>query len=475
VEKFRAIYFGILITLSYVRTLKHSSAAGSRETMRNTRASLASAIPAFHLKTICLLLIAAGLHVALTSAVLGVGKLQLFPAGVSTTGLSDALGRDSALLYQSEVESLTDLLNKGEVSAWFHRPADLHVKLYSLSFASFSRWTTFNVLTVEPLNLLYYLIILILIYRLARLVFDHRAGLFAMAIVGLWPSFLLHTTQLLRDPLLIIATLVLMLSTAQSLTMTLSWREAFLSALTSVIAVASIWCIRSNMWYMISLILVITIFLLILRQLRERRLLVVNLCCVLLVLGALALVPKALPLSRSRVTVDPVREPALWQRIAYTRRSAIRGNSLHPGSDIDTDVRFDGALDVIRYSPRAVIIGLFAPFPNMWFTPGQQVGWLGKLLAGFEMLLTYIIELLCVVGTWQRRKQLASWLLISTAVIGAGSIALMMVNVGSIYRLRYPFWMLLVVLGSGGLVGLLSKVSRGKESIAASVLAAADT
>ena len=431
---------------------------------RRASALLTPRIPAFHAKTIHLLLIATALHVALTVALLCVGKLQLFPAGLSANGLSDALGSDSALHYQSEVESLADLLHKGEAGAWFHRPAELHVKLYSLSFALFSQWTTFNVLTVEPLNLLYYLVILILIYGLARLVFDSRAGLVAAVMVALWPSFLLHTTQLLRDPLVIIATLVLMLSAAQWLTRTNSWRQAFPSVLGTVIAVATIWFVRASMWYMVPLILLLTLLLLVARQLREKRVLLVNLSCVLLVLVTVTFLPKALSPSRPKLTQDIPRAPKLWQRIASTRRRASEESLIESGSNIDADVRFDGVLDIVRYSPRAVIIGLFAPFPNMWFTPGQHVGMLGKLLAGIETLLTYIIELLCVVGFWQRRQQFASWLLLSTAVLGAGAVGLVMVNVGAIYRLRYSFWMLLVVLGSGGLVRVFSKASKEKKA-----------
>ena len=103
---------------------------------------LRSRISAFQANPIHLLLIAATLHIVIALAVLGVGKLQLFPAGLSPNG---ALGRDSAIYFQPQVEMLADLLHQGEVRAWLHQPADLHVKLYSLSFALFSRWTTFSV------------------------------------------------------------------------------------------------------------------------------------------------------------------------------------------------------------------------------------------------------------------------------------------------------------------------------------------
>jgi hypothetical protein len=434
-----------------------------RDMKKESLALLRSRISVFHTKPIYLLLIAATLHIVLALAVLGVGKLQLFPAGLSPNGLSDALGRDSALYFQPQVEMLADSLHQGEVSAWFHRPADLHVKLYSLSFALFSRWTTFNVLTVEPLNLLYYLSILILIFQLACLVFDSRAGLVATVIVALWPSFLLHTTQLLRDPLLIVATLTLMLCAARWLTLTKSWRQSLPFVLLALISVATIWLVRGGMGYLVSLILVLTLLLLVARQLREKRLLLVNLSCVLLVLLTATFLPRAFPSSKSKLTQVNPDAPRLWQRIAATRRRAIE-TSVEAGSNIDADVQFNGPKDLVRYAPRAIIIGLFAPFPNMWFAVGQYVGRLGKLLADFETLLIYFMELLCVVGVWQRRHLFASWLLFFTAVMGCGAVAMVMVNVGSIYRLRYSFLMLIVVLGSGALVRLLSKVSKTEKA-----------
>src|SRR4029077_5741918 len=106
----------------------------------------------------------------------------------------------------------------------------------------------------------------------------------------------------------------------------------------------------------------------------------------------------------------------------------------------------------------------FAPFPNMWFAVGQHVGRLGKLLADFETLLIYFMELLCVAGVWQRRRVFSPCLLLFPAVLGGGAIAMVMVNVGTIYRLRYSFWMLIVVLGSGALVRLLSKESKTEKA-----------
>src|SRR6185436_5670273 len=99
----------------------------------------------------------------------------------------------------------------GDVLTWYNAPSPFHLKLYSLCFTIFAALTGFNILAAEPLNLFYYLGILALVGKLGSEVFCPRAGLLAAATVGLWPSLLLHTTQLVKDPLYILGMLALIL------------------------------------------------------------------------------------------------------------------------------------------------------------------------------------------------------------------------------------------------------------------------
>jgi hypothetical protein len=128
-----------------------------------------------------------------------------------------------------------------------------------------------------------------------------------------------------------------------------------------------------------------------------------------------------------------------------------------PGSNIDMNVQFHSFADLLRYLPRAAVIGFFAPFPEMWFASGSQVGTAGRLLSGFETILTYMIECLALVGLWRRWNQPGAWLLFLTSAIGVTALGLIVVNIGSLYRVRYPFWMMFVVLGAGGAVSLASR------------------
>ena len=44
--------------------------------------------------------------------------------------------------------------------------------------------------------------------------------------------------------------------------------------------------------------------------------------------------------------------------------------------------------------------------------------------------------------------------------IGAVALGLVVANMGALYRLRYPFWILLIVLGAGGADSLLRSRSK---------------
>ena len=92
----------------------------------------------------------------------------------------------------------------------------------------------------------------------------------------------------------------------------------------------------------------------------------------------------------------------------------------------------------------------------MWVTPGNQVGRAGRLLVGGEMLVLYAFNLLALAGLFYRREQLSAWWLWLSAAIGFTAFGLVVVNVGALFRMRYVFCMLIIIVGSEGLVRALS-------------------
>jgi hypothetical protein len=61
------------------------------------------------------------------------------------------------------------------------------------------------------------------------------------------------------------------------------------------------------------------------------------------------------------------------------------------------------------------------------------------------MYLLYIAVGFCV---WRERRNLKVWLLFLVAAVGMVALGLVVVNAGALFRIRYVFWMLLIVLAA---------------------------
>jgi hypothetical protein len=440
-----------------------------------------------------LLLAAAVLHLALTIAIALAGRFALLSNLFDANGISGAFAFDS-FLYRQKSYELVDALMRGSFGDWFNAPLPLHVKLYSLSFAVLSPVFGFTMLSVEPLNLLYYLLILVLVYKLCAEVFERRAALLAATAIALWPSFLLHTTQLLRDPLFIVAMLLLLLVITRWLLREHTLRRGLAEGLVAAAASAVVWLTRYNMWMVIISITLLGIVFLIVRQWRGRVWLLGNVAGALLLLVALALVPsvvgrflqpdsffspnqtqlRALPSNfvpcpdepRSGAQTSLTQPQTAWSRLRARADGAVAGlgklrrrfiiSYFDAGSNIDPCVKLETVGDLIRFLPRATAHGFFAPYPDMWLRPGSSVGLSGRLLSGVETLVMYLIELLAIVGLWTGRRRLPVWLIALSAAVGIISLGLVVVNVAVLFRLRYFFLMLLIVLAAGGVQHILS-------------------
>jgi hypothetical protein len=397
---------------------------------------------------------AAILHVLFTATVFSVGRLGLFPSQINRDGIGE-FARDGKE-FRDQANWLADALIRREVVSWVNHSATFHVKVYSLDFVLMRPLLGSSILGVEPLNLFYYLAILTLVFSLARVVAGRRAAWLASAIVGLWPSLLLHTTQFIRDPLLIAAMLALVLLLTQLSKRDYKWRRAATNGVIGTLTCFVIWLCRRDMWPVIIAIIVVAALLLIIRILRERKLLawnlaVIGLLCMLMIAIPRAMRPPMAAVAGKLSAIRRSRDPSIWGLLRWTREEFISEGLHKSGSMIDADVSFSNRADVIKYIPRALEIGYLAPFPKMWFTPGENVGFTGRLLSGLETSLTYLIEALACVFIWRRRRHLEVWLLFLTTTIGVLALGMVIVNLGTLYRMRYSFWILMVIMAAGTL------------------------
>lgn len=118
------------------------------------------------------------------------------------------------------------------------------------------------------------------------------------------------------------------------------------------------------------------------------------------------------------------------------------------GSNIDTHIRFHSVTDFLYYTPRAIQIALFAPFPNMWLYDGNTInGGLIRKVTGFEMLIIYGCLIFAVVSFKKWRTNPAWWIIIYYCGGMMTFYAFNALNIGSFYRVRYGFIMTIAALG----------------------------
>jgi len=409
-----------------------------------------------------LLCAAAVLHVLLSVAVYALGRAAVSPATFDGNGVAVSFASDG-VRYRPDAASMSESLRRGEFGAWAAADKPFHVKLYAVCFALFGPLLGYNVLGAEPLNVLLYLACVALVFRIGREVFGRSAGLRAACAVALWPSFLLHTTQFLKDPLFVALALALVHVNTRWLTREYTWACALLTGAAGGLAGAALWLARSGTGEVLFALVLLGALALAARQVRERRLLAANVAGAALVfaltLGVPRLMPGALELGRSPSSArwaargtreDAAREGLLSNvaaRVGRVRRMFVE---MYPdsGSNVDADVRIESAPELLRYLPRAAEVGFFAPFPGMWFSTGRSVGSAGRLLGGAETLLMYAVEALALLTLWRARRRLEAWLLFASASAGIVALGLVAVNVGALYRLRYVFVMLLIILAA---------------------------
>ena len=444
---------------------------------------------------------AAVLHVALAVGLFWAGRAQLAPSLIDRDGIMASFAFDS-YEYQHGAARLVEVLKQSGVKTWAAEHEPLHVKLISLEFALLGRVFGYGTLSAEPLNLCCYLAVVFLVLMLGREVGGPNVGRLSAAAVALWPTFLLHTLQLLKDLLFIALALALVMCVTTWLTRTYSRLWAVATGALMAVTMLLLLLIRFNFGIVIFALALFGFALLVVRQWREGRRLYWNMFCPLLILLTIGLLLPAymthtsqkfkqypadeggplksvasagvqVPTSivylpraqfRERATLTYIERLNAAADNAARRIGSMRSrfNAIYPdsGSALDRDVELRDMSGLLRYLPRACEIGFWAPFPNTWVTAGRRVGNAGRLLAGAETLVIYVCELLALFAVLRAPRDLAAWLLLSITTFGLIVLGLIVPNVGALYRFRYTFWLLLIILGLKGLESISATTAR---------------
>jgi hypothetical protein len=74
------------------------------------------------------------------------------------------------------------------------------------------------------------------------------------------------------------------------------------------------------------------------------------------------------------------------------------------------------------------------------------------LLSGAETFVMYFFYAAAAVCVWRNRRRRELWLLFLVATTAMIALGLVVVNAGALYRLRYVFWILFILMAAETLV-----------------------
>ena len=119
------------------------------------------------------------------------------------------------------------------------------------------------------------------------------------------------------------------------------------------------------------------------------------------------------------------------------------------GSTIDREVCITSFFGSAAYLPRAIQLGLLAPFPDQWIKSGSHGGGASRLMVGFEMLFGYaaLLALICYGRLFFNRAEF--WMLLGFSLLMIVLYAFVTPNLGALHRMRYGFLTVLVGMGIG--------------------------
>ena len=152
------------------------------------------------------------------------------------------------------------------------------------------------------------------------------------------------------------------------------------------------------------------------------------------------------------------------KRISYLRYHFIRnGQVVKAGSGVDEDRIPSTALGVLEYMPRALFIGLFAPFPDSW---SQRVS-ITRLTGAVETAVWYcFFPGLLVLGYRKPSQPLLAGVVFCCLIIML--LVYVQPNIGTLYRMRFGFWMFLLLGGAIGWVSValdfLARIERSHQA-----------
>jgi len=367
---------------------------------------------------------------------------------------------DAFFFHNSAIELKTKIINDGWGSWELQYKNQSPVSIAAIFYYFFPS----EPYSIIPFNALISTFSGLTLLRITRQIFAPRF-ISAKVIIPflIMPSALIWISGIHKDGYFILGFFLLVYSTQQLFSLMQKKREIPLWTLIAILGFSLMWLARPyTLDLAILFFLLIALITFIMRRTFFNALLFTAIITSILLLKATILTPSQnqnLALQNFPYGKQATRAPASFiydwkknpwlpsiidQKILAVAKARKEFTVIAGGSNIDADILFTSAQDLIVYTPRALQIGFFAPFPTLWFSKGTT---LFKMLSSLEMIFFYFSYILFCFALL--RKKLPT-MIIPTLVFSLGFTliqSLVICNIGTLYRMRFASLILIATIG----------------------------
>ena len=278
--------------------------------------------------------------------------------------------------------------------------------------------------------------------------------LIAAAPLVFFPSSLTWVTQPYKDGFTILGTLLVVYSVSQIVAKEVKWKEAAVLTLYFLIGCVFIWVMRPYLTRIVMspIIALLGPAMIALQQIVLKRSgqptadfkqVAIKAATIAVMLVAMY----SFPNSGGAAKVGVKTATGKCSGVINIRENFIIA-SPNARSGVDTDLKLESCADIIAYAPRAMIVGLFAPFPPEWFKIGTLPSYTYMIReSAMEMLVVYFALAFLPLFAWRNRMRFDMWFIVAFSVAMLLILTIVIPNLGTLYRMRYGYLLTLVALG----------------------------
>ena len=133
--------------------------------------------------------------------------------------------------------------------------------------------------------------------------------------------------------------------------------------------------------------------------------------------------------------------------IAEVRRSSIAATE-HGCSTFGVEARINSSVDLLGFLPQALLISIFSPFPHQWFENACADGSrMLRLISGVEMMLAYLFICGVFFSFIIYKPIYRVWFVVFVCLTVLIVHGLVFVNTGTLFRVRYAWFSILISFG----------------------------